>query len=370
MFVFSLLNVTVLEEDSELPCTCSVDREVTLLQWTRPDRNKTLLVYRGGKRLKDYEDPKFTDRVQLKDPSLKNRDMSLILRNVTTDDKGEYECLADYKDEHVHIESTRLIVVKQRDSTAVLEEASELPCTCSVDREVTLLQWTRPDRNKTLLVYRGGKRLKDYEDPKFTDRVQLKDPSLKNRDMSLILRNVTTDDKGKYECLADYKDEHVHRQFVHLIMIVKQRDSADTSQRPDTDDKETSTLGAGAIIGLVLGLGREREREKEERGGEREKGKKKEREQEIKRQEKKREGETEKKERNRREKERNGKEKERETGKKRERAKDRRKRERGREGETEEKERRERERERKERRERERNRREKERGKREEKLRE
>ncbi|KAK7877346.1 hypothetical protein WMY93_031950 [Mugilogobius chulae] len=125
---------------------------------------------------------------------------------------------------------------EERVNTTVTEgEDCEMPCFISKDIEVIALMWT-VDVNKDLLIYRRGQLMEDDIDPEFKGRVHLKDSSLKNGDMSVILSNVTTNDNGIYECLVQNKDEQNHLQLIHLIV---QQHSHSTHQpfvtyRPET----------------------------------------------------------------------------------------------------------------------------------------
>ncbi|KAK7877340.1 hypothetical protein WMY93_031944 [Mugilogobius chulae] len=134
-------------------------------------------------------------------------------------------------------------------------ENAELPCFISENTEKILLIWTQTDLNKDLLVYRRGRLIEDDADPQFRGRVHLKDPSLKNGDMSVILSKVTSEDSGIYTCEV-FEEEQWHTQSIRLITGKKRDSTQDSSGTTDNtaDDRDTTTLGTGAIIGLVLGL--------------------------------------------------------------------------------------------------------------------
>ncbi|KAL7374609.1 hypothetical protein ABVT39_003853 [Epinephelus coioides] len=81
-------------EDVTLPCHCDEDCVIELLEWSRPalKSNKFVFYYRN-KSFPNYQHPCYRDRVELMDPEMKNGNASVILKNVTINDTGTYECL-------------------------------------------------------------------------------------------------------------------------------------------------------------------------------------------------------------------------------------------------------------------------------------
>lgn len=77
-----------------LPCV-SVDTEpVMAVEWGRTDlaEQEYVLRHRDGQLDDENQHPSFKDRVSLLDGQVKTADVSLVLRNVTADDEGTYEC--------------------------------------------------------------------------------------------------------------------------------------------------------------------------------------------------------------------------------------------------------------------------------------
>uniref|UniRef100_A0A3Q2NP31 Ig-like domain-containing protein n=1 Tax=Fundulus heteroclitus TaxID=8078 RepID=A0A3Q2NP31_FUNHE len=88
----------------------------------------------------------------------------------------------------------------QRIITAEHEEDVILPCRApenDVDGDV---EWNRTDleSGQYVLMYRNRKFDQDVQSPSFRNRVDLQD--MKNGDVSMVLKKVTTDDAGRYEC--------------------------------------------------------------------------------------------------------------------------------------------------------------------------
>ena len=82
-----------LGQDVTLKCQAG-DINITAVEWTRSDlvAPHYVLFYSDGHSDPAYQHPSFTGRVQLVDGEMKNGDVSLILKNVSREDNGTYEC--------------------------------------------------------------------------------------------------------------------------------------------------------------------------------------------------------------------------------------------------------------------------------------
>ncbi|XP_038586506.1 V-set domain-containing T-cell activation inhibitor 1-like isoform X2 [Micropterus salmoides] len=79
-------------DDVTLPCQAG-DVFIRAVEWSRPDLEPDyVLFYRDGLSDPTHQHPSFKDRVQLVDRELKDGDVSLILKNVSSNDAGTYEC--------------------------------------------------------------------------------------------------------------------------------------------------------------------------------------------------------------------------------------------------------------------------------------
>ncbi|XP_078020449.1 butyrophilin subfamily 2 member A1-like [Epinephelus lanceolatus] len=87
-------HVTVLPgDDVTLRCEAG-DVSILAVEWTRPDLEppQYVLLYRHKHSDPTLQHPSFTGRVELVDRELKDGDVSLTLKNVTSRDSGRYEC--------------------------------------------------------------------------------------------------------------------------------------------------------------------------------------------------------------------------------------------------------------------------------------
>uniref|UniRef100_A0A669BJI2 Ig-like domain-containing protein n=1 Tax=Oreochromis niloticus TaxID=8128 RepID=A0A669BJI2_ORENI len=100
-----------------------------------------------------------------------------------------------------------------------------LPCRAPNNRHITVVDWRRSGlTDKSVLLYRDNKYDPDEQDPSFKNRVALQD--VKDGDVSLILKNVTTHDTGIYECRVDQQTEsHRRKRAVDPISSTYLRDT-------------------------------------------------------------------------------------------------------------------------------------------------
>ncbi|XP_003457544.1 coxsackievirus and adenovirus receptor homolog isoform X3 [Oreochromis niloticus] len=81
-------------QDVTLHCQDPSGVNITLLEWSIPEikRDGYVFFYRNGRTSENYQHVRFKGRVELTDPSMKNGDVSVTLKNVNINDTGIYEC--------------------------------------------------------------------------------------------------------------------------------------------------------------------------------------------------------------------------------------------------------------------------------------
>ncbi|XP_035984503.1 uncharacterized protein LOC118558141 [Fundulus heteroclitus] len=121
----------------------------------------------------------------------------MTLHHVTSSDEDLYKCRIG---SHGESPSSRISVSGQRNITAEPGDNAILPCRADENKDVIVVEWRRTDleSDQYVLVYRDSQFFREGQSPSFSNRVGLLD--VKNGDVSLVLKNVTTDDTGTYEC--------------------------------------------------------------------------------------------------------------------------------------------------------------------------
>ncbi|KAK2810530.1 hypothetical protein Q5P01_000380 [Channa striata] len=143
-----------------------------------------------------------------------------------------------------------------------------LPCQAPRDASIVLLQWIRPDLKSDgdVFFYRDGRTYGNYQHPLFHGRVELRDPQMKDGDVSVVLKNVNVKDTGSYECLVGNKDSKPQlissvqlqvKDFGDLKNSVSGGGAGHTEDGGDKDggDKDSGHVGLAvglSVVGVIL----------------------------------------------------------------------------------------------------------------------
>ncbi|XP_035985230.1 immunoglobulin superfamily member 10-like [Fundulus heteroclitus] len=225
-----------------LPCRTSDSEPVVAVEWDRKDLgSEYVLLYRNNQFDLEHQHPSFKNRVDLQEEQIKDGDVSLVLKNVSTDDRGTYECLVIQTVTNHNRETVLYInldVVPPPDPTNITAEPGQniiLPCRTPDSDPVIVIEWSRTDLgSENVLLYRNNQFDLEHQHPSFKNRVDLQEGQIKAGDVSLVLKNVSTDDRGTYECLVIQTVTNSRRQTVLLINldVVPPPDPANITAEP------------------------------------------------------------------------------------------------------------------------------------------
>uniref|UniRef100_A0A3Q2P1X6 Ig-like domain-containing protein n=1 Tax=Fundulus heteroclitus TaxID=8078 RepID=A0A3Q2P1X6_FUNHE len=96
-----------------LPCRAPDSKPVVAVEWTRTDLgSEYVLLYRNNQFDLENQHPSFKNRVDLQEGQIKTGDVSLVLKNVSTDDRGTYECLLIQTDINILFSGARTFVFR------------------------------------------------------------------------------------------------------------------------------------------------------------------------------------------------------------------------------------------------------------------
>uniref|UniRef100_A0A8C5DDQ7 Ig-like domain-containing protein n=1 Tax=Gouania willdenowi TaxID=441366 RepID=A0A8C5DDQ7_GOUWI len=187
--------------DVTLPCEVPDGGTVAVVEWIRTDlKDGYVLLYRNKQLDPDYQHQSYRDRVDLQ---IKNRNISLILKNVSADDEGTYECRVFQRNsprqQRSVIGGDPVCSISLRVGPPV-ESGHDvtLPCEAPGRGTVAVVEWIRTGlKEGYVLLYRSKRLDPHHQLQSYKDRVDLQ---MKNRNISLILKNVSSDDEGTYEC--------------------------------------------------------------------------------------------------------------------------------------------------------------------------
>ena len=96
-----------------LQCQSPRDEAITVLEWSRPEPETDGYVFfvRENRPYESYQHPSFHGRVQLRDPEMKDGDVSVILKNVNINDTGTYECRVSVNSKGLELMNTTYLTV-------------------------------------------------------------------------------------------------------------------------------------------------------------------------------------------------------------------------------------------------------------------
>ncbi|XP_067380707.1 programmed cell death 1 ligand 1-like isoform X2 [Channa argus] len=114
---------------------------------------------------------------------------------------------------------------------------------------IELLEWNKPDLKSQDYVYyyRDERLYENYQHPSFHGRAELRDPQMKDGDVSVILRNSSINDTGKYECYVGYGG----RSELITTITLKVIDSGGEAGHMNGEESDGNNRGH---VGLAVGL--------------------------------------------------------------------------------------------------------------------
>lgn len=102
-------------DDATLDCRTHSHGSIEQIAWSKTDleSNEYVFFFRGNRTNENYQLDSFRGRVELRDPEMKQGDISVVLKNVTTDDSGPYECVILMSRGGTTVEATEFIQIVQ-----------------------------------------------------------------------------------------------------------------------------------------------------------------------------------------------------------------------------------------------------------------
>ncbi|KAL4008132.1 hypothetical protein ACER0C_001984 [Sarotherodon galilaeus] len=144
-----------------------------------------------------------------------------------------------------------LVSSDQKHITAESGHSVTLPCQApNDDITITAVEWTKADlKNEYVFFYRNKGFDPANQHPSFKNRVDLQDRQMKDGDVSLILKNVTINDAGTYECRVARRKTNEEIATLNLITIITLR-----VVDPPGGDTEDGYVGLKVALSAFIGI--------------------------------------------------------------------------------------------------------------------
>ncbi|XP_042257916.1 coxsackievirus and adenovirus receptor homolog [Thunnus maccoyii] len=132
-----------------------------------------------------------------------------------------------------------------------------LQCQSPRGEAITALMWIRsdlnPDTDGCVFFFRENRSYEVYQHPSFRGRVQLRDPEMKDGDVSVILKNVTINDTGTYECRVYVNSKGPELMTtVYLTVTDSGHTAGNTWTEGDKDEGKKEEQNHGLTVGLPV----------------------------------------------------------------------------------------------------------------------
>uniref|UniRef100_A0A3Q0QN82 Ig-like domain-containing protein n=1 Tax=Amphilophus citrinellus TaxID=61819 RepID=A0A3Q0QN82_AMPCI len=127
-----------------------------------------------------------------------------------------------------------------------------LPCQApnNNNNNIMSVEWSRADlETQYVLLYQDGKFLPGDQHPSFKDRVDLQDTQMKDGDVSLILKDLMTDDTGTYECRVLMRGTNTASW-----LLIASKDAVDETKTSHTCFSPAGGQAEEGSAGLSVGL--------------------------------------------------------------------------------------------------------------------
>ncbi|XP_047241844.1 ICOS ligand-like [Girardinichthys multiradiatus] len=127
-----------------------------------------------------------------------------------------------------------------------------LPCRAPDSKPVIAVKWTRTDLgSEYVFLYRNDQINLENQLLSYKNRVDLKETQMKDGDVSLVLKNVTTDERGTYECRFFQKATSTSKETILIINL----DVLPPPGDPDGGNKDGCVgLGVGLSVGIIIAV--------------------------------------------------------------------------------------------------------------------
>ncbi|XP_035248184.1 uncharacterized protein LOC118213376 [Anguilla anguilla] len=201
----------VVQLGASVTLPCSVDTPLPLheleVEWTRGDSGTLVHLFQEEESRPESQSPAYSGRADFFSEEISKGNFSLLLRNVTTEDKGLYKCVVHTEHESHETEVTidiERLVVTGADVPAFAYAGEDVILNCSVDTHVPLneleVEWIKTNGEILVLLFSEGEDRPESQQERFRGRAEFFSEEIPKGNFSLKLRDVKSEDRGEFMC--------------------------------------------------------------------------------------------------------------------------------------------------------------------------
>ncbi|KAL3050953.1 hypothetical protein OYC64_001268 [Pagothenia borchgrevinki] len=130
-----------------------------------------------------------------------------------------------------------------------------LQCNGPTNAAVTVLEWSRPGLEHYVFYFRDNEPMESFQNLRYRGRVELNNPVMNNGDVSVLLKNVNTNDTGTYQCEVITHSNNRRKRDVGNLREFVRSVHLSVSEGPEKEINDEQPGGPRGHVGLGVGLG-------------------------------------------------------------------------------------------------------------------
>ncbi|XP_036385843.1 butyrophilin-like protein 2 [Megalops cyprinoides] len=224
---------------------CSVDTPLPLqeleVEWKRIDSETMVHLFQDGESRPESQDERYSGRAEFFVDEIPKGNFSLLLVNVSPEDRGKYKCVVytnqESREAYADL-AMEWLVVTGADEAVFVYAGEDVILNCSVDTHMPVeeleVKWIKTDQGIMVLLFDEGQNRPESQHERYSGRAEFFTEEIPKGNFSMKLRNVRTEDRGEFMCKeleVEWKKTD-SETMVHLFQ--------DGHSRPESQDKRYS----------------------------------------------------------------------------------------------------------------------------------
>ncbi|KAJ8287195.1 hypothetical protein GJAV_G00048770 [Gymnothorax javanicus] len=191
----------VVQVGASVTLPCSADTPLPLseleVQWIKEDSGTLVHLFLEGESRPESQNPSYRGRAKFFPEQVSKGYFSLLLVNVTTEDKGLYKCVVHSDNESnetmVEIDIERLVVTGAVEPVFAYA-GEDVILNCSVDTHVPVgeleVEWVKINGEILVLLFDEGENIPESQDERFRGRAEFFSEEIPKGNFSMKLRDI------------------------------------------------------------------------------------------------------------------------------------------------------------------------------------